>query len=57
MVSRELFYGEKAQFSVENQGPANEDGTPGVHRWEYQFWNPFRSKLAAGVLGVWTKSS
>jgi len=56
MAPGESVYGEK-RISVENQGPANEDGTPGVTKVEYRVWNPFRSKLAAGVLGVWTKSS
>jgi rRNA 2'-O-methyltransferase fibrillarin len=46
----ESVYGEK-RISVENQGPANEDGTPNVTKVEYRVWNPFRSKLAAGVLG------
>ncbi|KAJ5615248.1 hypothetical protein N7537_000362 [Penicillium hordei] len=39
-------YGEK-RISVE--GPSTEDGT--VTKNEYRVWNPFRSKLAAGVLG------
>ncbi|CAG8100063.1 unnamed protein product [Penicillium nalgiovense] len=39
-------YGEK-RISVE--GPAAEDGA--VTKHEYRVWNPFRSKLAAGVLG------
>ncbi|KAJ5161742.1 rRNA methyltransferase NOP1 [Penicillium capsulatum] len=42
----EAVYGEK-RISVE--GPANEDGT--VTKVEYRVWNPFRSKLAAGILG------
>ncbi|CAG7924389.1 unnamed protein product [Penicillium olsonii] len=42
----EAVYGEK-RISVE--GPANEDGA--VTKVEYRVWNPFRSKLAAGVLG------
>jgi rRNA 2'-O-methyltransferase fibrillarin len=46
----ESVYGEK-RISVENQGPTNEDGTPSVTKIEYRVWNPFRSKLAAGVLG------
>lgn len=46
----ESVYGEK-RISVENAGPANEDGTPGTTKVEYRVWNPFRSKLAAGVLG------
>ncbi|KAJ5488093.1 Fibrillarin [Penicillium italicum] len=39
-------YGEK-RISVE--GPSAEDGT--VTKNEFRVWNPFRSKLAAGVLG------
>ncbi|CAI7616237.1 unnamed protein product [Penicillium palitans] len=39
-------YGEK-RISVE--GPSTEDGT--VTKNEFRVWNPFRSKLAAGVLG------
>lgn len=39
-------YGEK-RISVE--APAAEDGT--VTKVEYRVWNPFRSKLAAGILG------
>jgi rRNA 2'-O-methyltransferase fibrillarin len=46
----ESVYGEK-RISVESAGPANEDGTPGTTKVEYRVWNPFRSKLAAGVLG------
>jgi rRNA 2'-O-methyltransferase fibrillarin len=46
----ESVYGEK-RISVENSGPANADGTPSVTKTEYRVWNPFRSKLAAGVLG------
>jgi len=46
----ESVYGEK-RISVENSGPANADGTPSVTKVEYRVWNPFRSKLAAGVLG------
>jgi len=50
MAPGESVYGEK-RISVENQGPANDDGTPSVTKVEYRVWNPFRSKLAAGVLG------
>src|ERR1700712_2233243 len=50
MAPGESVYGEK-RISVENSGPANEDGTPSVTKTEYRVWNPFRSKLAAGVLG------
>jgi len=46
----ESVYGEK-RISVENAGPANADGTPSTTKVEYRVWNPFRSKLAAGVLG------
>jgi rRNA 2'-O-methyltransferase fibrillarin len=31
-------------------GPPNEDGTPGA-KIEYRVWNPFRSKIAAAILG------
>ncbi|PSS22564.1 hypothetical protein M430DRAFT_57859 [Amorphotheca resinae ATCC 22711] len=46
----ESVYGEK-RISVENAATKNEDGTPNVTKTEYRVWNPFRSKLAAGVLG------
>lgn len=46
----ESVYGEK-RISVENDATKNEDGTPNVTKTEYRVWNPFRSKLAAGVLG------
>lgn len=39
-------YGEK-RISVDT---AQDDGTPGS-KVEYRVWNPFRSKLAAGILG------
>eukprot|EP00252_Welwitschia_mirabilis_P000710 TRINITY_DN10681_c0_g1_i1.p1 TRINITY_DN10681_c0_g1~~TRINITY_DN10681_c0_g1_i1.p1 ORF type:complete len:303 (+),score=74.49 TRINITY_DN10681_c0_g1_i1:241-1149(+) len=49
MVTGESVYGEK-RISVQN-----EDGT----KTEYRIWNPFRSKLAAAVLGgvdnIWIK--
>ncbi|ERT02316.1 rRNA 2'-O-methyltransferase fibrillarin [Sporothrix schenckii 1099-18] len=41
-------YGEK-RITVENTAK-NEDGTP-AGKVEYRIWNPFRSKLAAGILG------
>ena len=41
-------YGEK-RITVENT-TKNEDGTP-AGKVEYRIWNPFRSKLAAGILG------
>lgn len=40
-------YGEKR---IQVDGPPNEDGSPGA-KIEYRVWNPFRSKLAAGILG------
>ncbi|RFU25575.1 hypothetical protein B7463_g10771, partial [Scytalidium lignicola] len=46
----ESVYGEK-RISVETPGAPNDDGTPGTTKTEYRVWNPFRSKLAAGVLG------
>src|SRR6195952_1713870 len=46
----ESVYGEK-RISVENAGAVNADGTPSTTKTEYRVWNPFRSKLAAGVLG------
>ncbi|KFX98363.1 hypothetical protein V495_07407 [Pseudogymnoascus sp. VKM F-4514 (FW-929)] len=46
----ESVYGEK-RISVENTAGVNEDGTPNTTKTEYRVWNPFRSKLAAGVLG------
>ncbi|GIK04701.1 small subunit processome complex component [Aspergillus viridinutans] len=42
----ESVYGEK-RIAVES--PAGEDGA--VTKTEYRVWNPFRSKLAAGILG------
>ncbi|KAH8602475.1 Fibrillarin-domain-containing protein [Bisporella sp. PMI_857] len=46
----ESVYGEK-RISVENAPTTNEDGTTTATKTEYRVWNPFRSKLAAGVLG------
>ncbi|KAG8764571.1 Small subunit processome complex component, partial [Ceratobasidium sp. 428] len=46
LVPGESVYGEK-RISIE--GSAGEDGTPS--KTEYRVWNPFRSKLAAGILG------
>ncbi|KAH7107681.1 fibrillarin-like protein [Auriculariales sp. MPI-PUGE-AT-0066] len=42
LVPGESVYGEK-RVSIENEG--------GEGKTEYRIWNPFRSKLAAGVLG------
>lgn len=46
LVPGESVYGEK-RVSVE--GAAKEDGV--TTKTEYRVWNPFRSKLAAGILG------
>lgn len=46
----ESVYGEK-RISVENSGALNADGTPSTTKTEYRVWNPFRSKIAAGILG------
>lgn len=43
----ESVYGEK-RISVENA--SNEEGGAAT-KTEYRIWNPFRSKLAAGILG------
>lgn len=43
---QQAVYGEKL-ISVE--GPPSEDGT--TSKIEYRVWNPFRSKLAAAILG------
>lgn len=43
----ESVYGEK-RISVEE--PSKEDGVPPT-KVEYRVWNPFRSKLAAGIMG------
>ncbi|KAL2118175.1 hypothetical protein VTJ04DRAFT_7835 [Mycothermus thermophilus] len=46
LVPGESVYGEK-RISVETPG---KDGAPAT-KIEYRIWNPFRSKLAAGILG------
>lgn len=46
LVPGESVYGEK-RISIE--GPADGEGAP--TKTEYRVWNPFRSKLAAGILG------
>ncbi|KAF1995746.1 Fibrillarin [Amniculicola lignicola CBS 123094] len=48
MTPGESVYGEK-RISVPNTAAAGEEGTPSST--EYRVWNPFRSKLAAGILG------
>lgn len=45
----EAVYGEK-RISVETP-VANSDGDSTMAKTEYRVWNPFRSKLAAGILG------
>lgn len=45
----ESVYGEK-RVVIENAGKG-EDGNPTTTKTEYRIWNPFRSKLAAGILG------
>lgn len=47
MAPGESVYGEK-RVSVEE--PSTEEGVPAT-KVEYRVWNPFRSKLAAGVMG------
>ncbi|CCK72527.1 rRNA methyltransferase NOP1 KNAG_0K01645 [Huiozyma naganishii CBS 8797] len=47
MAPGESVYGEK-RISVEE--PSKEDGVPPT-KVEYRVWNPFRSKLAAGIMG------
>lgn len=42
-------YGEK-RVSVDNQSK-DADGAPVTTKVEYRVWNPFRSKLAAGIIG------
>ena len=49
LVPGESVYGEK-RISVETPG-TNDDGSATMNKTEYRVWNPFRSKLAAGVLG------
>lgn len=52
MTPGEAVYGEK-RISIET--PANQtdvsNGEPTAIKTEYRVWNPFRSKLAAGILG------
>ncbi|KAJ6263614.1 hypothetical protein Dda_2182 [Drechslerella dactyloides] len=50
LVPGESVYGEK-RISIDAPAESN-DGEPGVPtKVEYRVWNPFRSKLAAGILG------
>lgn len=46
----ESVYGEK-RISVDNPAPAVEGEAAPALKTEYRVWNPFRSKLAAGILG------
>jgi len=50
----ESVYGEK-RISIENNpnntALSNGEGLPTETKTEYRVWNPFRSKLAAGILG------
>ena len=46
----ESVYGEK-RISTETAGSKGEDGEETTTKTEYRVWNPFRSKLAAGILG------
>lgn len=50
LVPGESVYSEK-RVSIENSEARNEDGTSATTKTEYRIWNPFRSKLAAGILG------
>lgn len=43
-------YGEK-RIAIENKSTPAADGTTPTTKTEYRVWNPFRSKLAAGILG------
>lgn len=49
MAPGESVYGEK-RITVENNEGSKNESTPAT-KTEYRVWNPFRSKLAAGVLG------
>jgi rRNA 2'-O-methyltransferase fibrillarin len=49
LVPGESVYGEK-RISIDAVGAGGADGVDGG-KIEYRVWNPFRSKLAAGVLG------
>jgi len=47
----ESVYGEK-RISVDSPATPGTDGEmPAPTKTEYRVWNPFRSKLAAGILG------
>jgi rRNA 2'-O-methyltransferase fibrillarin len=46
----EAVYGEK-RISVESASVQGNDEAPPATKTEYRVWNPFRSKLAAGILG------
>lgn len=53
LVPGEAVYGEK-RISIEaplGSNPAATNGDTAATKTEYRVWNPFRSKLAAGILG------
>ena len=56
MTPGEAVYGEK-RISIDTPTPiadssaVNGDSAPIATKTEYRVWNPFRSKLAAGILG------
>lgn len=50
MAPGESVYGEK-RITVETSSSKNDSEEPTTTKTEYRVWNPFRSKLAAGVLG------
>lgn len=49
LVPGESVYGEK-RISIES-APSSSDPDAAATKTEYRVWNPFRSKLAAGILG------
>ncbi|KAI9825535.1 MAG: Small subunit processome complex component [Sarea resinae] len=46
----ESVYGEK-RIAIESSAATNGEAAPPATKIEYRVWNPFRSKLAAGILG------
>ena len=50
LVPGESVYGEK-RISVETPGLSTDEEGASTVKTEYRVWNPFRSKLAAGILG------
>lgn len=47
----ESVYGEKRISVVSAPSDTNKSGEPIATKMEYRVWNPFRSKIAAGILG------